>query len=285
MNCHQHETAHIEDSTLGDGSYVGIGSILRKGVHGGRECSIGDYVVMEGPVAVSDHVTVGPHCWISGQFGGAVTINRSVTIGGHVTITGPAVIGDCAIVESGAVVTRNVPPNAVVGGNPARIIRYRQSPGAPALPKDPIEPGGVAATKVRGVTLHHLPRIEDLRGNLTFAEIGRQVPFEVRRYFLTFDVAGEEARGEHAHSVCRQFVLCVHGKVHFVADDGENHQEFILDRPNLALDIPPMVWGIQYRFSPGAVLLVLCSDYYDPSDYIRDYGDFRSRAVKNGDEL
>jgi dTDP-4-dehydrorhamnose 3,5-epimerase-like enzyme len=96
----------------------------------------------------------------------------------------------------------------------------------------------------------------------------------VKRYFLTFDVASEEVRGEHAHRRLHQFAICVSGRLHIFADDGRNREEFILDRPTLALHLPPMVWGVQYRFSPGAVLMVLCSDYYDPGDYIRDYSQF-----------
>jgi UDP-2-acetamido-3-amino-2,3-dideoxy-glucuronate N-acetyltransferase len=66
----------------------------------------------------------------------------------------------------------------------------------------------------------------------------------------------------------------VHGRVHILADNGQVREEFILDRPNVGLHLPPMIWGVQYRFSPGAVLLVLCSDLYDPGDYIRDYSSF-----------
>jgi len=115
---------------------------------------------------------------------------------------------------------------------------------------------------------------QDLRGLLTFAEVGEQVPFEVKRYFLVSGVATKEVRGEHAHRKLHQFLVCVQGQCHIVADDGRNRQEFVLDSPTLALYLPPMVWGIQYRFSQDAVLLVLCSEKYDSAEYIRDYSGF-----------
>ena len=188
------------------------------------------------------------------------------------------VIGNHAVVEPGAVVTRNVPATAIVAGNPARIVRYVDAISAPVNPPPDGAFPRIVKTGVRGVTLHPLPLIEDLRGNLSFGEAKRHVPFEVKRYFLTFDVTTEEARGEHAHRTLEQFLICVHGRLHIVADDGQAREEFILDRPNLGLYLPPMVWGVQYRFSPGAVLLVLCSDVYEPADYIRDYADFRALA-------
>ncbi len=116
--------------------------------------------------------------------------------------------------------------------------------------------------------------IEDLRGNLAVGEAQRHVPFEIRRFFVVFGVEDQKIRGEHAHRRLHQFLICVHGSCHFVADDGENREEYILDRPNLGLYVPPMVWGVQYKYSPDGVLLVLASDYYDPADYIRDYSEF-----------
>ena len=132
----------------------------------------------------------------------------------------------------------------------------------------------MSATRVAGVTLHRLPHVHDLRGDLTFGEAGNQVPFEVKRYFLVYNVASKEIRGEHAHRSLRQFVICVHGRCHVVADDGANRQEFVLDSPTIGLYLPPMVWGIQYKYTEDAVLLVLASDKYDPGNYIRDYSEF-----------
>jgi dTDP-4-dehydrorhamnose 3,5-epimerase-like enzyme len=133
---------------------------------------------------------------------------------------------------------------------------------------------GVSATRVAGVTLHRLPHVHDLRGDLTFGEAADQIPFEVKRYFLVYGVASKEIRGEHAHRALHQFLICVHGRCHVVADDGTNRQEFVLDSPTVGLHLPPMVWGIQYKYTEDAILLVLASGRYDPASYIRDYSEF-----------
>jgi dTDP-4-dehydrorhamnose 3,5-epimerase-like enzyme len=162
-----------------------------------------------------------------------------------------------------------------VAGNPARIVGYEGagSPSAGAVSATPTEVG-VSATRVAGVTLHRLPHVHDLRGNLSFGEVASQIPFEVKRYFLVYGVASQEIRGEHAHRALHQFLICVHGRCHVVADDGALRQEFVLDSPTVGLHLPPLVWGIQYKYTEEAVLLVLTSDRYDPASYIRDYAEF-----------
>jgi dTDP-4-dehydrorhamnose 3,5-epimerase-like enzyme len=95
---------------------------------------------------------------------------------------------------------------------------------------------------------------------------------------MVFDVPSVETRGEHAHRECHQYLICVRGKVSVVADDGVNREEFMLDRPDLGLHLPPMVWGIQYKYSADALLLVFASHYYDAADYVRDYNEFLSLA-------
>ena len=133
---------------------------------------------------------------------------------------------------------------------------------------------GATPSRVAGVTLHRLPHAHDLRGNLSFGEIGNPIPFEVKRYFLVYNVASKEIRGEHAHRSLHQFLICVHGRCHVVADDGTNRQEFVLDSPTIGIHLPPMVWAVQYKYTEDAVMLVLASDRYDPASYIRDYAEF-----------
>ena len=74
--------------------------------------------------------------------------------------------------------------------------------------------------------------------------------------------------------MCQQFLVCIKGSCHVVADDGGQRQEFILDKPNKGIYLPPMTWGIQYKYSSDAVLMVFASDHYDADDYIRNYSDF-----------
>jgi UDP-2-acetamido-3-amino-2,3-dideoxy-glucuronate N-acetyltransferase len=116
--------------------------------------------------------------------------------------------------------------------------------------------------------------VPDMRGSLSVGEFEREIPFKPLRYFLVYAVPTAETRGEHAHRQCHQFLVAVHGSLRAVADDGENREEIVLDRPNLGLYLPPMTWGIQYHYSADAVLLVFASDHYEASDYVRDYGDF-----------
>jgi UDP-2-acetamido-3-amino-2,3-dideoxy-glucuronate N-acetyltransferase len=141
----------------------------------------------------------------------------------------------------------------------------------------------VRASRVKGVQLHRLPQREDLRGHLSFGEVQRQIPFEIRRYFLVFGVSGEHVRGEHAHRTLHQFLICTHGRCHIVADDGVNREEFILAGPSTGLYLPPMIWSVQYRFSADGVLLAFTSEYYDPEDYIRDHAEFL--ALVRGSDL
>jgi UDP-2-acetamido-3-amino-2,3-dideoxy-glucuronate N-acetyltransferase len=124
-----------------------------------------------------------------------------------------------------------------------------------------------------------LPKIIDPRGNLTVGEFGRSIPFNVKRYFIVYQVPLVETRGEHAHRKTHQLLICVRGSISVIGDDGRNRHEFRLERPEQAFYIPPMVWGTQYKYSSDAVLLVFASEFYDPADYIRNYAEFLA-AVK-----
>lgn len=207
-------------------------------------------------------------------------VKRLARIGANSSIYPGVVIAERAEVRPGSVVTRSVPPNAIVEGNPANIVGYVDA--ARELHHfAPHTSGGnggtrqdVEATAVRGVTVHHFPIIPDLRGNLTVGEFDRQVPFLPKRYFMVFGVPSREIRGEHAHFLCHQFLICLRGSCAVVADDGVRKVEIELDAPNRGLYLPPMTWGIQYKYSPDALVLVFASDYYDAADYIRDYDQF-----------
>ena len=136
----------------------------------------------------------------------------------------------------------------------------------------------IEPTGVRGVDLYHFPWIQDPRGDLTVGEFGRGFPFQPKRYFIVFGVSAGSQRGEHAHKACHQFLICAQGSCTAVVDDGANRREVILDSPSVGLYMPPMIWGTQHSYGSDAALLVFASDYYDPNDYIRDYGAFQ-RAV------
>lgn len=232
---------------------------------------------------VQTGVVVGPNSSIiDRKYPGDVPVaptvlNENAVVGANAVLLPGVIIGRNAVIGAGAVVTRSVPPNAIVTGNPARIIGYVDAIGV-----TPVVADGAAAqsdqksvvTRVPGVTLHRLPLIKDLRGDLTVGEFLRDIPFAPKRYFMVFGVPSAKTRGEHAHYRCEQFLICVHGRCSVVVDDGQQREEFILNTPNLGLYLPPMVWGIQYKYSSDALLLVFASELYDPADYIRQYDEF-----------
>ena len=203
------------------------------------------------------------------------TIRRGASIGANATILPGLTIGQYSMVGAGAVVTHSVPPYAVVVGNPARIVRYVSSETQQGKKTAEVvsEPPQVTS-RVKGVTLTRLPIIKDLRGNLSAREFERGIPFVPQRYFIVTDVPSKEVRGEHAHRKCEQLLVCIRGAIQVVVDDGTNREEFVLESPEVAIYVPPMVWCIQYRYTQDATLLVLASELYDPSDYIRDYDQF-----------
>lgn len=127
---------------------------------------------------------------------------------------------------------------------------------------------------MNGYRLIELPRVIDARGNLTVGEFGKTIPFEAKRYFMVYQVPLVEMRGEHAHHECHQFLICARGRISVIADDGHDRKEFLLERPEAGLYLPPMTWAVQYKYSPDAVLLVFASHHYDAGDYIRDYDRF-----------
>lgn len=187
------------------------------------------------------------------------------------------------MVGAGSVVTRSVPPNAIVMGNPARIVGYVNTK-LNENSKDKIfgesKPPFADDTAVHGVKVHKFPLIPDIRGSLTVGEFERHIPFVPKRYFMVFDVPSKETRGEHAHRVCHQFLICVRGSCAVLADDGVNRTEVVLDSPDKGVYLPPMVWGVQYKYSSDALLLVFASHHYDAADYIRDYSEFINLVEK-----
>ena len=118
------------------------------------------------------------------------------------------------------------------------------------------------------------PKITDPRGNLTFIEQQRHVPFEVKRVFYLYDVPTGESRGAHAHRKLRQVIICLAGSFDVLVDDGKQKRAIHLNRPWQGLYIPPMIWAAETNFDPGSVCLVLASELYDASDYYRDYDQF-----------
>ncbi len=125
------------------------------------------------------------------------------------------------------------------------------------------------------VRLLELPKIVDKRGNLTFIESGRHVPFEVKRVYYLYDVPGGEARGGHAHKQLEQLIIAVSGSFDVVVDDGRERRRHFLNRSHVGLYVPTLIWRELENFASGSVCLVMASDFYDESDYYRSYDEFR----------
>lgn len=299
-----HPQALCESSTVGTGTRIwAFAHVLPRAVIG-QECNICDHVFIENDVVVGDRVTIksGVQLWDGLRVSDDVFIGPNATfsndkfprskahqpvplqthlaagcsIGAGAVVLPGLRIGAKAMVGAGAVVTHDVPPRAIVSGNPARIVGYVDTPNREARPAAVDATAAVTPLAVRGVTIHSLTRVEDLRGTLTVGEFERHVPFPVRRFFTVFDVPGKEVRGEHAHRKCHQFLIAARGSISVVVDDGDRREEIRLDSPQRGLYVPPMVWAAQYRYSPDAILLVFASDLYDADDYIRDYDEFLS---------
>lgn len=123
-----------------------------------------------------------------------------------------------------------------------------------------------------------LPKIQDQRGNLTFIEAGRHVPFEIKRVYYLYDVPGGASRAAHGHRTLHQLMIAMSGSFDVTLDDGKEKKRFHLNRSYFGLYIPPMMWRDLDNFSSGAVCMVLASDYYDENDYFRNYDDFLKAA-------
>lgn len=301
-----HQHALCESTRIGKSSRIWAFAHILPGAVIGCECNICDHVFIENDVQIGDRVTVkcgvqlwdglrieddvfiGPNATFTNdrfprskaypeKFAETVICKRA-SIGANATILPGITIGQNAMVGAGAVVTKSVPPYAIVAGNPAKIIGYADTPSLPSRMPTAAAAVGAQETLVRGVKLYSQAIVEDLRGKLTVNEFERTIPFSVKRTFLVFDVPTAQVRGEHAHKICHQFLTCISGKCSVLADDGVNRQEFLLDSPNIALYLPPMVWGVQYNYSSDAKLMVFASDYYDTDDYIRNYDEFIALA-------
>lgn len=278
--------------------------VVLEGASIGANCNICSHVFIENQVNIGDNVTIksGVQLW------DGITIEDNVFIGPNVSFsndkfprsknyqTAPIstfvksgasissgavilpgiIIGENSMVGAGAVVTKDVPANAIVKGNPARISGYIESNGnqKSKLIDTARSNDSELKVEVSGVSLIKLRNYSDIRGTLTVGNFTSEIPFIPKRYFMVYDVPSKETRGEHAHKVTKQFLICTNGSCRVLVDDGTKRQEVLLDSPDIGLFIPPLVWGTQYQYSKDAVLAVFASEEYDDAEYIRDYSSF-----------
>lgn len=300
-----HETADVQSVSIGAGTKIWQSVVILPGARVGADVNICAHCFVENDVVIGDRVTVksGVYLWDGVRLDNDVFVGPNVTftndkyprskifpnsfmvtrveagasIGGGAVLLPGIVIGRGAMVGAGAVVTKSVPPYAIVYGSPARITGYVENSSLAGAVKDmavrnPTDNSGEGGVKigVGGATLHRFKSVQDMRGDLSVGEFQKDIPFEPKRYFLVFNVPSEKTRGEHAHYKCHQFLICVKGSCAVVADDGAARCEVLLDSPNKGVYLPPLTWGIQYKYSSDAVLLVFASHLYDAADYIRN---------------
>ena len=290
-----HKQGICESSTVGAGTRVWAFSHVLPGAVIGADVNINDHVFVENDVIVGDRVTLksGVQVWDGIRLGDDVFVGPNVTftndpfprskqypgsfattviedgasIGGGAVILPGIRVGRRAMIGAGAVVTKDVPPYAIVVGNPARIVGYAETSNQATAPTHPpATPESVGLTELRTVS--------DIRGNLLPIDIPGDLPFAPRRVFFVYGVPSKEVRGAHAHRQCEQFLVALHGSVSCIVDDGTSRAEHLLDDPSIGLHMPAMTWGTQYKYSADAVLAVFASRPYEDADYIRGYEEF-----------
>jgi hypothetical protein len=119
-----------------------------------------------------------------------------------------------------------------------------------------------------------LPKISDPRGNLTFIEGERHIPFEIKRVYYLYDIPGGAERGGHAHKGLHQLIIALSGSFDVILDDGTQKKRFHLNRSYYGVYVCPMIWRELDNFSSASVCMVLASNLYDEADYYRDYEEF-----------
>ena len=307
----RHPQAIVETDRIGEGTRVWAFAHVLPGAAIGRDCNICDHVFIENDVVVGDRVTVkcgvqlwdgvtleddvfvGPNATFTNdpfprsrrypeRFARTV-VRAGASIGANATLLPGIEIGQGAMVGAGAVVTRDVPPGVIVTGNPARIrhrVADRTTEDATASRAVTAEDGSapLPVLTARGARVIAIPVIADSRGALSYAQLGDQLPFEVLRYFLLFNVPEGAIRGAHAHRDLQQFVVCVHGSCRVIVDDGEHRDELRLSSPELGVYVPPLLWTTVVPESRDTAVIVLASAEYDSADYLRDYDEFLAAA-------
>lgn len=307
-----HPTADVLTDDIGSDTKIWQYTVVLPGAKIGSHCNICAQVFIENDVVVGDYVTIknGVQLWDGVRLYDKVfvgpnatftndpypksreppasfkvtTVQVGASIGANATILPGVTVGSGAMIGAGAVVTRSVPPNAIVVGNPGAIVGYvgvKNLAPAGSQPTSNMSSSGMDL-RVGDVRLHDLPHVVDMRGALSVVEYEEHVPFLPIRCFWVFDVPGKKVRGEHAHKRHHQYLICVKGSVNVLVDDGSNRAEVVLDKPSLGLHIPPGIWGVQYKYTEDAVLLVLASHPYDNEDYIRNYEEFLDFVAERG---
>ncbi len=294
-----------EGARIGAGTRVWAFAHVLKGAVIGRDCNICDHTFIENDVVIGDRVTIkcGVQVWDGVRLGDDVFVGPNATftndlfprskqypdafvqtivrpgasIGANATILAGVEIGRGAMIGAGAVVTKSVPPYAIVVGNPARILGFATASARGRAPV-PAPADASRTCAVRDV------RLVELR---TFPARGSALPAE--RIDLPFSpsaasilVLSDGVPREYAQKTCRQLVVCATGSVEILVDDGRTRDTVALERIDRALHVPPLVWVAARPRAGEATLLILASGGEVEADQIRDYEQFLRGAGVNG---
>ncbi len=284
-DCMIHPLADVHSTSIGSGTTIWQFTIVLKQARIGSNCNINSHCFIENDVTIGNNVTVkcGVYLWDGLQIEDNVFIGPNVTfindkypkskiypksfmktiiksgasIGAGAIIMGGVTIGENALIGAGSLVTNTVAPNTLVYGAPAK-----------KAPK-PITDNQYFKTGIKEVST-----IFDERGNLSVIEGIRDIPFEIKRVYYIWANTENHQRGSHAHKSLEQVFVAMHGSCKITIDDGCHKELFELYSPASYLLLKSGYWREISDFSKDCVLLVLASEYYDESDYIRDYDEF-----------
>lgn len=299
------DSAVVLTSSIGQGTRIWQYTVILSNAKIGSDCNICSHVFIENQVIIGNRVTikagvqlwdginleddvfVGPNVSFSNdKFPRSknrenllleTNVRKGASISAGAIILPGLEIGENAMIGAGAVVTENVPANAIVKGNPARISGYVNSDDISSVDKNNIYANTKSSSKiiVKDIKLIKLKIFSDIRGNLSVANINEEIPFLPKRYFMIYGVPSKETRGEYALKSTKQFIVCARGSCTIMVDDGINRQDVTLNSPEYGLFIPPMTWGTQYKYSDDALLCVFASEDYSNGEYIRKYSEFK----------
>jgi UDP-2-acetamido-3-amino-2,3-dideoxy-glucuronate N-acetyltransferase len=290
MNYFVHEKALCESSSIGAGTRIWAFAHVLPGAKIGAGCNICDGVFVENDVVVGDNVTVkcgvqlwdgvtleddvfvGPNATFTNDIRPRskvypeaflrTTVEQGASIGANATILPGLRIGRNAMIGAGAVVTHSVPSNAIVVGNPARIIGYADAAAASSGETAAAASVGDVSPLIKSVQLRTLNTAEDVAGRqLSGVEFERDIPFVPARFQLIQGPHTPDERSELAPTRCHRFLIALHGSVLVTTHGAEQRQQFVLDNPTLGLYLPPMLQGIGYKYSDNAMLLVFTSGF------------------------
>lgn len=308
-----HPLSDVQTESIGSGTRVWQYCVVLPRAKIGSGCNICAHVLIENDVVIGDNVTIksGVQIWDGVRIEDEAFIGPNVTftndrfprskkypdifletivgvgasIGANATILPGVQIGAEAMIGAGAVVTKNVPPYAIVKGNPGVITGYVDACQSSIGFDDTVGRENSTNESNLGVgdcVLYQLPLVHDMRGDLSVVEYEKHIPFVPQRCFWVFDVPSTEIRGEHAHKTLHEYLICIRGSLSVVVDDGVVRKELVLDKPNVGLYLPPKVWRVHYKYSQDAVLLAFASAPYDPGDYLRNYAEFKCYLERGG---